>query len=121
MTAGTGGASAPRMPAYCSQRLLITDADSQHAPDSDPCMLACCLPPHDDTPDAWHYDEMDDVTWREGDHVAVEAGLRELVAEILDDFWPGERFEGEHEGLAEAQARVDGYRKRAGLPPMGAK
>jgi len=41
--------------------------------------------------------------------------LRELVAEILADFWPGERFEGISEGLRDAQARVDDYRKRAGL------
>jgi len=41
--------------------------------------------------------------------------MRALVAEILADFWPGERFEGISEGLRDAQARVDDYRKRAGL------
>jgi hypothetical protein len=44
--------------------------------------------------------------------------LRALVAEILADFWPGERFEGISEGLRDAQARVDDYRKRAGLEPQ---
>ncbi len=41
--------------------------------------------------------------------------LRELVAEILADFWSPERFDGISEGLRDAQARVDGYRQRAGL------
>lgn len=44
--------------------------------------------------------------------------VRELVAEILADFWPGERFDGISEGLRDAQARVDDYRKRAGLEPQ---
>lgn len=41
--------------------------------------------------------------------------LRELIGEILGDFWPGPRFAGISEGLRDAQARVDGYRQRAGL------
>jgi hypothetical protein len=47
--------------------------------------------------------------------MAENVRLRELVAEILADFWPGERFEGISEGLRDAQARVDDYRERAGL------
>jgi hypothetical protein len=49
------------------------------------------------------------------DAAAEVMRLRDLVAEILADFWPGERFEGISEGLNDAQARVDGYRERAGL------
>jgi hypothetical protein len=41
--------------------------------------------------------------------------LRALVAEILDDSWPSPRFEGISEGLRAHQARVDGWRERAGL------
>jgi hypothetical protein len=52
----------------------------------------------------------------EGDDRAAEVlRLRELVAEMLADFWGGERFTGISEGLRDAQARVDGYRERAGL------
>lgn len=57
--------------------------------------------------------------WLTGDRDAPPPAevlrLRELVAEILADFWGGERFTGISEGLRDAQARVDGYRKRAGL------
>jgi hypothetical protein len=44
--------------------------------------------------------------------------LRALIAEILADFWPSPRFQGVHEGLADAQQRVDFYRHRAGLEPQ---
>jgi hypothetical protein len=57
--------------------------------------------------------------WLTGDRDAPPPAevlrLRELVAEILADFWGGERFTGISEGLRDAQARVDGYRERAGL------
>lgn len=62
--------------------------------------------------------------WLTGDPAAPPPALVEcervteltaLVAEILADFWGGERFTGISDGLSDAQARVDGYRERAGL------
>jgi len=58
------------------------------------------------------------ITHDDCDHAAEVMRLRDLVAEILDDFWPGPRQEFISEGLRDAQTRVDGYRQRAGLEPM---
>jgi hypothetical protein len=52
------------------------------------------------------------------DHAAEIIALRELVAEILADSRPAERFEGISEGLRDHQARVDDWRKRARLEPQ---
>jgi hypothetical protein len=66
--------------------------------------------------EGWLTGDQDAPSPAEDDDRAAEVlRLRELVAEILADFWGSERFEGIGEGLRDAQARVDDYRQRAGL------
>lgn len=67
----------PPLPAYCRAQVDITDADDNHD-DQEQCYVACSLAAH---PGDWHYDTLDNITWRHGNHVPEQATPAIAIAE----------------------------------------